>query len=326
MAKDPAVLFYTSDFLISTMLLSMEDRGKYITILCLMHQQGRLTIEEIETGINCKVSENILKKFKTDENGKLYNERLEQEKEKRQAFVKSRKNSADINNGDMVHIYIIKDGSKDVYKIGSSKYPALRLKEVVKYRPGSEFYWISPHLAVRSLEKELHQKFADKKERYDWFYLDSEDLESIKNLFEIRSERCRTVNENENINENKDHLEKGVQGEKQFPAMPKPEDVGELPTIKIQKAIESLKIQTGQTVIVEQVVGMWDVFKIQNLTGKKYYSDVGDVESHFLNWITKKKFEHNGIGKTRQERTTSSLERLAQRGSQAIERIRAKDG
>jgi hypothetical protein len=51
--------------------------------------------------------------------------------------------------------------------------------------------------------------------------------------------------------------------------MPKPEDVGELPAIKIQKAIESLKIQTGQTVTIEQVVGMWDVFKIQNLTGKK---------------------------------------------------------
>ena len=121
--------------------------------------------------------------------------------------------------------------------------------------------------------------------------------------------------------------EKGVQGEKQsFKTMPKPENVSELPAIKIQKAIESLKIQTGQTVTVEQVVEMWDVFKIQNLTGTKYYADVGAVESHFLNWIVKKKFEHNGIGKTRQERTTSSLERLAQRGSQAIERIRAKDG
>jgi len=121
--------------------------------------------------------------------------------------------------------------------------------------------------------------------------------------------------------------EKGVQGEKQgFKTMPKPEDVGELPDVKIQKAIEALKIQTDQTVDAQTVVEMWGVFKVQFLTGTNFYPDVGKVESHFLNWILKKKFERNGIGKTRQERTTSSLERLAQRGSQAIDRIRAKDG
>ena len=173
---------------------------------------------------------------------------------------------------------------------------------VVNYKELKPNY--NPHKpAFRDLEKNKLKLNSSLDEA--WFKLEEEDKDK---------------------DEEEDKDEKGVQGEKQFPAMPKPEDVGELPAIKIQKAIESLKIQTGQTVIVEQVVGMWDVFKIQNLTGKKYYSDVGEVESHFLNWITKKKFEHNGIGKTRQERTTSSLERLAQRGSQAIERIRAKDG
>lgn len=119
--------------------------------------------------------------------------------------------------------------------------------------------------------------------------------------------------------------EKGVQGEKQsFRTMPQPDDVGDLPDVKIQKAIEALKIQTDQTVDTNTIVSMWDVFKIQNLTGTKYYADVGAVESHFLNWILKKKFERNGIGKTKQERTTDSLTRLAQRGAEALERIRAK--
>jgi len=119
--------------------------------------------------------------------------------------------------------------------------------------------------------------------------------------------------------------EKGVQGEKQsFRTMPQPGDVGDLPDVKIQKAIEALKIQTDQTVDTNTIVSMWDVFKIQNLTGTKYYADVGAVESHFLNWILKKKFERNGIGKTKQERTTDSLTRLAQRGAEALERIRAK--
>jgi len=132
-----------------------------------------------------------------------------------------------------------------------------------------------------------------------------------------------TENEIENINETV--LEKGVQGEKQsFRTMPQPGDVGDLPDVKIQKAIEALKIQTDQTVDTNTIVSMWDVFKIQNLTGTKYYADVGAVESHFLNWILKKKFERNGIGKTKQERTTDSLTRLAQRGAEALERIRAK--
>lgn len=323
MAKDPALLFYTSDFLMSTLCLSMEDRGKYITILCLMHQQGRLSLEEMEMALHCNVSEKILKKFKKDEFDKFYSERLEEEKEKRAAFVKSRKNSTDINNGDMVHIYLIKDPNKELYKIGSSKYPYLRIKEVVKYKPGADFYWISPELAERKLEKELHDKYASKKERYDWFFLDSEDLENIKNLFRINLERCRTVNEIENINETV--LEKGVQGEKQsFKTMPQPGDVGDLPDVKIQAAIEALKIQTDQTVDAKTVVEMWGVFKIQFLTGKNFYPDVGKVESHFLNWILKKKFERNGIGKTKQERTTDSLTRLAQRGAEALERIRSK--
>jgi hypothetical protein len=204
--------------------------------------------------------------------------------------------------------------------------------EEIKSVLGSDFgnSWpsLSKKFAVDETGKYFNERCElEKKRRAEYVKSRSNGKAGKKKSYD-KSQANHMINhtENENINENKDHLEKGVQGEKQFPAMPKPEDVGELPAIKIQKAIESLKIQTGQTVIVEQVVGMWDVFKIQNLTGKKYYSDVGDVESHFLNWITKKKFEHNGIGKTRQERTTSSLERLAQRGSQAIERIRAKDG
>ena len=40
MAKDPAVLFYTSDFLTGTILMNYEQKGKYITLLCIQHQHG----------------------------------------------------------------------------------------------------------------------------------------------------------------------------------------------------------------------------------------------------------------------------------------------
>ena len=33
MSKDPAFLFYSSDFLTGTLLMSMEQKGKFITLL-----------------------------------------------------------------------------------------------------------------------------------------------------------------------------------------------------------------------------------------------------------------------------------------------------
>lgn len=90
MAKDPAFLFYSSDFLTGTLLMSMEDRGKYITILAYMHQNGRLSDETIRLLVG-SVSDTLRLKFGLDKNGLWFNERLEIEVEKRQSFVSSRK-------------------------------------------------------------------------------------------------------------------------------------------------------------------------------------------------------------------------------------------
>jgi hypothetical protein len=72
------------------MAMSFEDRGKYITLLSLMHQQGRLPEETIRFLIG-SFSRTLTSKFKKDENGLWYNERLEQETLKRQSFVDSRR-------------------------------------------------------------------------------------------------------------------------------------------------------------------------------------------------------------------------------------------
>ena len=92
MAKDPAYLFYSSDFLTGTMTMTLEDRGKYITILCLMHQQGRLDEETIRLLVG-SVSVNLKRKFQQDENGLFYNARLEEEIFKRNKFTESRRNN-----------------------------------------------------------------------------------------------------------------------------------------------------------------------------------------------------------------------------------------
>mgnify|MGYP001083019820 CR=1 FL=1 len=45
--KDPAILFYTSDFLGGAALMSMKERGQYITLLCLQRERGHMTENEI---------------------------------------------------------------------------------------------------------------------------------------------------------------------------------------------------------------------------------------------------------------------------------------
>ena len=86
MAKDPAVLFYTSDFLTGCALMSMAQRGKYITLLCLQHQQGHLSEEDMLV-ICGEHDKKIFSKFEQDENGLYYNERMDEEAEKRRNFI-----------------------------------------------------------------------------------------------------------------------------------------------------------------------------------------------------------------------------------------------
>lgn len=92
MAKDPAFLFYSQDFIVGVQTMTHEDRGKYITILCQMHQQGRLDEETIRFLVG-SVSDKLRLKFKVDEKGLWYNERLELETARRNNFTETRRNN-----------------------------------------------------------------------------------------------------------------------------------------------------------------------------------------------------------------------------------------
>ena len=90
MAKDPAFLFYSSDFLSGTQLLTYEQRGKYITLLCLQHQQGHLKDKHIQQVCGNDAAE-VMEKFAKDEQGLYYSPRLEIEMVKRRSFADSRR-------------------------------------------------------------------------------------------------------------------------------------------------------------------------------------------------------------------------------------------
>ena len=84
MAKDPAFLFYSSDFLTGTMFMTNEQVGLYIRMLAAQHQHGgridtnvlRMECDRITNG------DTVFAKFKHDEHGS-YSERLSDEMDKR---------------------------------------------------------------------------------------------------------------------------------------------------------------------------------------------------------------------------------------------------
>ena len=86
----PAFLFYSSDFLSGVTDLTMEERGQYITLLCLQHQKGSLNEKSIRLSVG-KVSDDVLAKFSKDEKGNYTNERLKIEVEKRENFVEKQR-------------------------------------------------------------------------------------------------------------------------------------------------------------------------------------------------------------------------------------------
>jgi hypothetical protein len=92
MSKDPAVLFYTSDFLSGTFTMTNEQVGKYIRLLCLQHQKGKLSEKDM-LSICSAYDVDIWDKFKI-EDGVFINERMYNEAIRRQKFSESRRNNA----------------------------------------------------------------------------------------------------------------------------------------------------------------------------------------------------------------------------------------
>jgi uncharacterized phage protein (TIGR02220 family) len=86
MANDPAFLFYSQDFLTGVQDLTMEERGQYITMLCVQHQKGSVSSKWLSICLP-DASTDVLKKFEKNENGDLYSPRLAEEIEKRKGYI-----------------------------------------------------------------------------------------------------------------------------------------------------------------------------------------------------------------------------------------------
>ena len=68
MSKDPAVLFYTSDFLTGTMTMTNDQVGMYIRLLCLQHQKNFLSEKDM-LSICKSYDEDVFSKFEKNYQG-----------------------------------------------------------------------------------------------------------------------------------------------------------------------------------------------------------------------------------------------------------------
>lgn len=99
--KDPAFLFYPNDYIGGTLGMTFEQKGAYIELLMTQFNRGHMTSHMIGQvlGQNGGQIWDIIKdKFKVDENGCFYNDRLEIEQNKRKSYTDSRKNNIDGKN------------------------------------------------------------------------------------------------------------------------------------------------------------------------------------------------------------------------------------
>ena len=179
MSKDPAVLFYTSDFLASTMLFSMEQKGKYMTLLCLQHQQGRLSEQDIQDVCGGVLDDRIFTKFKRDEKG-FYNQRMEDEIIRRKAYSESRRKNKETKTYDKdmmniceTHVEHMETETETINRIEIREeifkrevrefknYPTETLNEFIEY-------WTEPNKGGSRMRYELEKTWDLKRRLSRW--------------------------------------------------------------------------------------------------------------------------------------------------------------
>jgi hypothetical protein len=151
MAKDPAVLLYTQDFLVGTLSMTDEQRGKYIYLLCLQHQKGKLTLVDLKTKLTDEDIE-VAERFPLQADGYYYNQRMFDEALKRKNYTESRRNNR--KKKDDVDISHIR-------KTYVSRMENENVNETVNVNTDVDINVIDNEYVVGSEEAELEQYYQE---------------------------------------------------------------------------------------------------------------------------------------------------------------------
>lgn len=82
------------------------------------------------------------------------------------------------------YVYLICDPSQNLFKIGVTKNLYSKRMKQLQTGNGCELHIVNFHVTFFpfKIESFLHTKFASKRERGEWFSLDSNDIASFKDL------------------------------------------------------------------------------------------------------------------------------------------------
>lgn len=190
MNKDPAFLFYPSDFLVGTMLMSNEEVGKYIRLMCIAHSKGGYLTKQDMFKICNTDDKDVLDKFNIDDEGIYYNERLLSEITKRKKYSDSRRNNRkgkEENKEDMNNTCDTYDAHMENENISSISIDSLSLKnkknKVKKTFEKPKIEEVIEYAKSRNQTEELAQQFFDYFEVGNWIDSQGKPVLSWKQKF-----------------------------------------------------------------------------------------------------------------------------------------------
>lgn len=91
--KDPALMFYTANFLAETRRMNYEQVGKYIKLICFQHQTGHIIEEEFFEVVS-KSDTTISCLYDVDNEGRYFVQHIDDAIEKRRQFCITRSQNA----------------------------------------------------------------------------------------------------------------------------------------------------------------------------------------------------------------------------------------
>jgi hypothetical protein len=90
--KSPAFNFYSGDFLNGVLFMGDADIGKYIKLMCVQHQKGHLSLEQMEVVCRGTVPKVVMDNFMQDDAGLYYNKKLEKVIAEKQEYCEKQAN------------------------------------------------------------------------------------------------------------------------------------------------------------------------------------------------------------------------------------------
>jgi len=128
--RAPAFQFYADDFLAGTMTMTNEERGAYISLLCLQWSKGFVTeldIQRMCLGMPTHCQGICQSKFEVGEDGNYRNRRLEKERTKQKERSEKQRDNANLRwqkDANAMPTHMPEDTKDDASPIPESCFPS----------------------------------------------------------------------------------------------------------------------------------------------------------------------------------------------------------